>query len=592
MLNARLYRTAWLVAAVAVVVALLTLQPRAVAPEPDVPPAIDGQHVRELADTLQGIAPSRPPGASQTEDRAARWVQHQLEALPGATGGPSPRVQRQEFAARVDGSLASMVNVYLAQPGAADGVSRAGIVVIAPRDTPPGVEGGAAGTALLVELARLSSTTTHRRPLMFVSVSGSTVGQAGVRWFLRRFSEFPVAAVIVLDGIGDGPGPLWIWSGGTDARQALDLDAYARAAAVRAGAAPAPFLGMWTQLLRFAVPQSFGGQAPFVSAGVPAVTLSGRPDGPPRAAPVPDAERLTQAGNVALNLIGGLDAIDRVPAPSASIVLAEKDLRPGVLRIVLLLVALPLVVAAVDALARLRRARVSTRPGLVAVLWRAAPLVAGVALLHVLAAAGMLPPTAAGMPPLPADVPFTPSGGMALAICLVVGVTVWVVARHRAHRAGAAPASEAAAGLVALAAVVLGTWLVSPFLLVLALPAAHAVLVATTVRRPWQLVALAVVGALPLVALCVVFGDQLGRDPFWAAWYLTATTASASRGLGEPFLAIALAACIWSMAALVVLRARKGLLGGPPASRPRARRPGGQDPRGTSLNPFRPRGAA
>lgn len=588
MLNARLYRTAWLVAAVAVVVALLTLQPRAVAPEPEVPPAVDGGHVRELADTLSGIAPSRPPGASVTEDRAARWVQQQLAALPGATS----RVQRQEFVARVDGSLAGMVNVYLAQPGAADGVSRAGIVVIAPRDTPAGMEEGAGSTALLIELARLSSTTTHRRPLMFVSVSGSTVGQAGVRWFLKRFSEFPVAAVVVLDGIGDGPGPLWIWSGGRDARQALDLDAYARAAAARAGAAPAPFLGMWTQLLRFAVPQSFGAQAPFVSAGVPAVTLSGRPDGPPRPAPIPDAERLTQAGNVALNLIGGLDAIDRVPSPSASIVLADKDLRPGVLRIVLLLVALPLVVAAVDALARLRRAGVSTRPGLVAVLWRAVPLVVAVVLLHVLAAAGMLPATAAGVPPLPADVQVAPSGGLALAICLVVGVTVWVIARHRAHRAGAAPASEAAAGLVALAAVVVGTWLVSPFLLVLALPAAHAVLVATTVRRPWQLAALAFAGILPLLALCAVFGDQLDRNPVWAGWYLVATTASGARGFGDPFLAIGLAACIWSMAALVVLRAKKGLVGGPPDARPRVRRSPRQDSGRPSINPFRPRGTA
>ncbi|HWH13153.1 MAG TPA: hypothetical protein VNT51_00285, partial [Miltoncostaeaceae bacterium] len=553
MLNARLYRTAWLVAAVAVVVALLTLSPRAVAPEPEVPPAVDGAVARQLADNLQGFAPSRPPGTPLTEDRSARWVQNRLEQLPGARDA----VRRQEFSARAGGRMLQMVNVYLALPGARDGVQRPGLLVVAPRDTPAGVEGRASSTALLLELARLWSTSTHRRPLLFVSTSGSTVGNAGTRWFLSRFSDFKIEAAVVLDGLGEGDGPVHAWAGGRDSAQALELEALARSAITRAGAEPAEVPGLWGQLLRLAVPQTFGEQGPFIAHGVPAVTLSSRPDGPPTAAPVPDAERLARAGNIALGLLGGLDEVEDVGGPSAAVVLADKDMRPGVLRIVLLLLALPLLVAAVDALARLRRAGVRISPGLRAVAWRGAPLVAAAVLLHLLALAGLLPAPSAGAPPLPADAPLDALGGLAVALALVGAVGVFLLARRRARATGAAPASEAASGLVALAALVLAAWAVSPWLLVLALPAAHAVLVATVAPRRWQLAALAAAALLPLVALCVSVGDQLDRNPVWAAWYLVATSAAGARGLVSGVLLVALAACIWSVAALVALRARK-----------------------------------
>jgi len=560
-LNARLYRTAWLVAAVAVVVALLTLSPRPVAPQPEVPPAVDGGVARQLADNLQGFAPARPPGTPLTEERSARWVQQRLEALPGATDARGSRVRRQEFSARAGGRMLQMVNVYLALPGARDGVQRPGILVVAPRDTPPGVGGRASSTALLLELARLWSTSAHRRPLLFVSTSGSTVGNAGTRWFLSRFNDFKIEAAVVLDGIGEGDGPVHAWAGGRSSAQALELEALARTAITRAGARPAAVPGLWSQLLRLAVPQTFGEQGPFIAAGVPAVTLSSRPDGPPVAAAVPDADRLGQAGNIALGLLGALDEVEAVAPPSATVVLADKDLRPGVLRIVLLLLALPLLVAAVDALARLRRAGVRISPGLRAVAWRGAPLVAGAVVLHLLALGGMLPATSAGAPPLPADAPLDALGGLALALALVAGVVTFGLARRRTRATGAAPASEAASGLVALAALVLAAWVVSPWLLVLVLPAAHAVLVATVAPRRWQLGALAVAAVLPLVALCVSVAGQLDHNPLWAAWYLVATSASGARGLVPGVLLVALAACLWSVAALVALRARKGLIG-------------------------------
>ena len=74
MLNARLYRTCWLVAGVALVVALLTLETPDRGPEPALPSTIDGQLALDLNGQLAGIAPERPPG-SAPDLAAARWVQ-------------------------------------------------------------------------------------------------------------------------------------------------------------------------------------------------------------------------------------------------------------------------------------------------------------------------------------------------------------------------------------------------------------------------------------------------------------------------------------------------------------------------------------
>ena len=131
MLNARLYRTCWLVAGVALVVALLTLRDPGPGPEPPLPSAIDGQG------TLDPGRPARRHRArahrrlrTRTR-RPSRWVQGQLAQVPGAAG----RVQTQDFVASDGGEQVRLRNVYLVVPGA-DGRVRAGILVVAPRDTP------------------------------------------------------------------------------------------------------------------------------------------------------------------------------------------------------------------------------------------------------------------------------------------------------------------------------------------------------------------------------------------------------------------------------------------------------------------------
>ena len=568
MLNARLYRTCWLVAGVALVVALLTLESPDQPPEPPLASAIDGDAALTLNSQLAAVAPERAPG-SGPDQAASRWIQGQLSQVPGAAG----RVQTQDFVASDGGDQVRLQNVYLVVPGAADGRARAGILVVAPRDTPPGVAGGTTATSVMLAMARASATSRHQRPHIFISADGSTIGNAGIRWFLSRFSSFPIAAAISLDAPGEAEGDeVDVWSDGRADKQALRLGQLAERSIGRAGGRSegAPSLGV--QLLHMAVPQTFGDQGPPIADGMPAVTLSGRGESPLRPGQQPTADRMALVANSANDLLLTLDGAPQAPAPDGGLELAGKLLRPTVVRLALLLLALPILVCAVDALARMRRAKVSLLDGLRATGLRTAPFLAALAAGYLLALAGILPRTAAGAPPLPHDASFGPAAGLGLVLSVGAGVLGWLWAKRRARRVDAAPATEAAAALGALSVLLVVLWVVSPYALVMALPASHAALVATSARRRWQVAALVGVALLPVLGLAISTAGRLDSNPVFALWYLFATMADGSRGAWGPILACLIGACLWSLASLVAFRAAKGALS-PTGTPPRRRRP-------------------
>ena len=568
MLNARLYRTCWLIAAVALVVALLTLESPDAGPEPRLPSAIDGEATLELNSQIAAIAPERPPG-SGADQAASRWIQGQLSQVPGASG----RVQVQDLVANDGGEQVQLQNLYLPVPGASDGRTRAGILVVAPRDTPAGVSAGTTSTAVMLSMARASATSRHQRPHLFVSADGSTVGNAGLRWFLDRFSSFPIAAAIVLDAPGEAEGDsVDIWVDGRTDRQALGLGRYADRSVERAGGRSEGAPSVGAQLLHLAVPQTFGDQGAAIAGGLPAVALSGRDESPLRPGAEPTAARMALVANAANDLLLTLDVAPQVPAADGGLAFAGKLLRPTVMRLVLLLLALPILVAAVDALARLRRARVPLADGLRAVALRAAPPLAALAAAYVLSLAGILPRPAAGVPPLPAEASFGPAAGLGLVLSVAVGAAGWLWARRRLRRIGAAPPPEAAAALGALAILLVVLWLVSPYALVIALPAAHAALVATSAWRRWQVAALAAVALLPVLALALSMSGRLDSNPAFSLWYLLAAAVNGSRGAAGVILAALIGACLWSLAALVAFRAGKGALS-PTGTPPPRRRP-------------------
>ncbi len=572
MLNIRLYRTSWLVAGVALVVALLTLQTPDPGPEPSLPSTIDGQETLLLESQLSSIAPERPAG-SAGDLRAARFVQGQLAQVPGATapGGQKNRVQVQDFQALSDGEPVDLQNVYLVVPGVPDGRVPGGVVVVAPRDTPAGVSAGASATAVMLRLARVSGTTRHQRPHLFVSTDGSTIGNAGLRWFLERFSAFPLSAVIVLDAPGEANGDrVHVWTAGRTDRQSLGLGNFAQGSIERAGGRADGPPSINGQLPRLAVPQTFGEQGAAIAAGLPAVTLSARSESPLREGRPVTAERLELVANATGDLLGVLDAAPAIPAADGGLRFAGKFLRPTIARFALLLSMLPVLVLALDIVARRRRARVPLGDGLRAVGLRVVPLAAALGAAHLLAIGGLLPRPAAGAPPLPADARFGALAGLAIVLCAAAALLGRRATRRPSRRIQASSAAEGTAALGAMAVVLVALWTLSPYSLVIAVPIAHAALLATAARRPLHLAAAAGLALLPLLALVFHIAGLLHSNAPFAVWYLFATTANGSRGATGVILAMLFAACVWAIGALVVEQAARGSLA---TAGPRDRRP-------------------
>ncbi len=557
-LNGRLYRLSWLVALVALLVALLTLESPGGAPEPPLPPAFDAIAARGLAADLNEVAPQRVPGTAG-DQRAADWMVTQFEGVPGVTA-----VRRQVFSVTTPGGRITTQNVYVSLPAPSGISSRHALIISAPRDTPPGVTGGESGSAVLVQLARALGTVARERPVLVVSTGGSTIGNAGARWFAERFNQVPVEAAISLDDPAGDPAALHIWDDGQDGRRALALGAAAVQAAGRAGASVANAPGPFPQIAAMGVPQTSGDQAAYIAAGIPSVSLASRPEHPAVGGNLATEAALGSSGRTAETLLGALDTVDSVSRPSAGLIIGDRELRSVMSRIVILLLALPLFVAALDLAVRLRRAGVRVLPFIAALGWRLLPLVIGMLVAHLLATAGMLASAAGGWPPLAGSVPFDLPAVVAMLLAVGAGVLTWLAVRLRAIRRDAEVASRAAAGVIALGGVCLVLWIVSPFALVIALPAAHAALVVTRARRSWQVVALAIIAMTPIVLLCVWLSGRIDRGFVGSVWYLIETTLAGGRGVAGPVLAAAILIIAWSLGGLVMRRVRRGLVAAGP----------------------------
>ena len=313
-----------------------------------------------------------------------------------------------------------------------------------------------------------------------------------------------------------------------------------------------------------AVPQTSGDQAAYVALGVPSVSLASRPEGPLAGGGLPTEDALGDSGRTAETLISSLDRSDALPAPTIGLVVNGRELRPVMSRVVILLLALPLLVAAIDLAVRLRRAGVRLVPFVAALLWRLLPVVVALLVGHLLAIAGMIASPAGGWPPLAESVPFDLAATVAIVLSAGAGVLAWLVVRARAVRRDAEVASRAATGVIALGALCLLLWIVSPFALLIALPAAHAALIATRARRPWQVVGLALVAAVPAVLLVWWASGRIDRGIPYSAWYLVETTVSGARGVVGPVLAAAILVTAWSLGSLVLSRVRRGLIAAGP----------------------------
>lgn len=558
MLNGRLYRLSWLVALVALLVALLTLESPGGAPEPPLPPAFDAIAARGLAAQLDDVAPERVPGTAG-DKAAADWIAARFKEVPGATA-----VRRQVFAVTTPRGRITTENVYISLPARTGTSSRRALIISAPRDTPPGVQGAESGSAVLVQLARALGTVARERPVLVVSTGASTLGNAGARWFTDRFENVPVESALSLDDPAGDPVALHIWDDGQDGRRALGLGAAALQAAGRAGATVADAPGPFAQIAMMGVPQTSGDQAAYITAGIPSVSLASRPETPLVGGNLATEAALGTAGRTAETLLGALDLVDRVPRPSAGLIIGGRELMSVMSRVVILLLSLPILVAALDLLVRLRRAGVRVAAFIGALGWRLLPVVVGMLVAHLLATAGMMASASGGWPPLAEDVSLDLPAVVAMLLSAGAGALTWLLVRDRATRRDHEVASRAASGIIALGGVCVLLWIINPFALVIALPPAHAALVSTRAKRTWQVVALGLIAIAPLVLLCAWISGRIDRGIAQSAWYLLETTLAGGRGLLVPVLAAAVLVITWSLASLVVRRTRRGLMAAGP----------------------------
>ena len=476
-INGRLYRDTWLLVGLPLLLlAFSVARPGALAP-PNLPSAFDRVVATRLAQDLAFRFPDREPGTPGAAG-AAGWFRGEL-----APYGFS--VHSDRFSAVVPGrGRVRLVNLSVERPG----LSQREIVVMAHRDdtgTGSGADDNATGTAALVELARAfaptSGTPRVQLPysLVFLSTDGGSTGALGALHFASQpQTRRSVIAVINLDAIGGAAAPRLVFGGDTARSPAPGLVETLRSAlTTETGRDPGRPSGL-RQLLDLGFPFSPYEQAPFVTRGIPAVTVTTAADRPPGSSPGLQERlhpvRLGQIGRAAQDAVDAMEqGVALEQGPSSYVFLGQRLVRGWAIELVLAAALLPFIAAAVDLFARCRRRRIPIAPALRSYRSRLGFWAWVGAVFGVLGLAGVWG-DATGRPPSLEDVRW-PSGGL-VGLAVLAGLG-WIVARDRLLPRRAVGPEELLAGhaasLLALSVVGLLVVATDPFALVFLLPTLH-----------------------------------------------------------------------------------------------------------------------
>lgn len=524
--NGRLYRGTWLLVGLPLLVAAFsvarpTALPRAFLPE------FDGAATQQLAEDLSSVYANRFPGALGPVD----WVRDQLRpyGLPTHT---------ERFTAVVPGHGRVALQNLVAE---AVGKSPRTIVVMAHRDNDgrgPGANDNAAGTAMLIQLARAYGappgfSAGRLRPnhtILFVSTDGGAYGALGADWFAKHSPlRHDVAAVINLDSVGGSGRPRMEFNGDTPRNPSgTMIETAAGRVAAQIGRRPARAT-LLRQLVDLGFPFSLYEQAPFLAQGIGAVTFTTAGDNRPD--PVGDTadrlrvDKLNQVGRSAQDLLGTLDeGLEFAEGTSSYLYLDARLIRGWAVELVLIACLLPFFAAAVDLFARCRRRRIPLAPALRSLRSRLWFWVWVVGLFEVFRLLGAWPGGAAR----PVS-PRSPAGGEWPARMLIVlgllTLAGWLVTRERLLPRRDVSTEEELAGhttaLLALGALALLVVATNPFALIFLLPSLHAWLWLPQVRRAKAPVRLGVL-ALGLAGPALLLGELAGRYGLgWdTPWYL------------------------------------------------------------------------
>ena len=543
MIEARVYRAAFIPALLALVLAMFSFQSR---PRP-LPQGLaadilfDGREAARLAARIATQQPDRRAG-EPGDAAAANLVVRQLQAR----GFQPDQIERQRFT-HAGRRLENVI-------GRRAGASRRQIVIVAARDAGavPDGPGSASDTAALLELARVFQGRPSRKTLVLASVDGSNLGEVGTERLLSELgSPDFVDAILVVSSLGSDASEPSVEAWSNDSRRAgIGLQRTVADSIRQELDEAAGGTGTLGQLARLAFPIGIGPQGVLLVEGYEAVRISGSGELPPAGdGPVEaiDEDRLGALGRATLRTVTALDQGRRPQHGPESYLLAVSQVLPGWLISLLAgTLLLPVVVASVDAFARARRRRIEVLPWLRWIGAWVAPFLAGLAVAELLALTGATPP------PPPAPVPPTqlPLDGPALAVLggVVVGMALalilarWLAARpdERLKRPDAPGAAVALALAISVGSLAL--WLLNPYAGLLAVPAAHLWMLAVLARPvPSRRARLALLagGLLAPLFVTVYYLFALSLDPLHGAWYLLMLVTGHSVGL-----ATSLAGCL------------------------------------------------
>ena len=475
----------------------------------------DGRIALAGADRIAKAHPDRRPG-SDGDLATAGTVASSLRA--------------QHFAVTVDRfreEEKDLVNVV----GRRIGESTRQLVVIAPRDADrvPDRAGSAADTASLLEIARTLEGRVTQKTLVLASVDGSTLGSSGARRLAGQLAgSGPVEAIVVLSdtGVAKARGTLLIPWSDTTVRTGVRLQRTVGESLLqelpRGGAGRGP--GTAAQFARLAFPLGIGDQAPFLDQGFDALRLSGSGELPPDTQPPPNADRLGSIGRATLRTVFAYDAGGRVDEkPSSYLLVGQKMLPRWSVALLVAALLLPLIAAAIDAFARVRRRHEPVLPWLRWIGAGVVPFLVALAVGEFLVLVGQAP-DAPPAPLAPHVYPLDGAAWLTLGICTFFFVVTWLFARP--SLAGHVPAPDSPGAGAALALVLsvvsIAVWVVNPFAALALLPASHLWLLVTASPVPPSRPAglgLIAAGLLVPLLICLSVLTRLSLGPLSGLWY-------------------------------------------------------------------------
>jgi hypothetical protein len=518
MLDPRIYRASLIVVALGVFVLAFSLTsqqgPLGTTLAPD---AFNGQNAYSTMVSLANQYPNRRPGSTGDND-VATYVASRLQHYGFSVSTRSDR------ASTADGrrTLETVI-------GTRAGLSSGSILVVAHRDalgSPATAD--LSGTAVLIELARVLSGETQHRSVILASTSGSD-GVAGATRLARSLPG-KVDAVIALGDLASKKvrEPIVVpWSNGTQVAPTMLRNTVA--AALRSQALLKPGgTSLAGQLAHLALPLTLSEQGPFGARGVPAVLVSLSGERAPAAGEqIGDPDRIGGMGRSILTTVSALDTGGEVRAPSAYLLYSGKVIPAWSIRLLVLALILPVLVATVDGLARARRRGYSIGRALVWVLVAAIPflLAFGLAivakLLHALSAT---PPGPLGAGAVPLDA----AGAVVLLLILGVIVAAFFAWTPITRALGGLRRSEVASGegpaaatLLAMCVTTVVIWVHNPVAAALVVPALHLWMWIVDPEVPLPragAIAFIAIGVAAPILVVAYYASTLGLGPLDVIW--------------------------------------------------------------------------